>query len=505
MSASLLQNSIIFGEETLKELEAKTGSVPRSQHNPVINVTNTKGIFESDKKPQVVNMNIFQNSQVVSSERWWKPSANGKKRIMLCGTYPIAASNGYSKVVYYICKYLGTFDDIELTVYGFQNFVMTSGSNIRNDIPPSVKIHDAYATENPKRNGFGELEISSYLKANPQDVIIIFNDAVVTSALTQNILKDCGSERHNFRLVSYMDQVYPYQKKDYINLLNNCFDAVIAFTPYWEGIARKLGIKESMPMYSFPHGFDEKLYFPIPMKLCRMYFNFDPDAFMVLNLNRNQPRKRWDVTMIAWAEFVERHYQANVKNKKGDFKTNKHTRRPIKLVVGTQMDGYWDLMDVLENEIKFRDVPFEYAKSTIQRVNMPQQLSDRDINILYNSCDVGLNSADGEGYGLCGFESAALGKAQVSANIGGMKEFLNPQNSILIDPVMSLYLDNKSKGIPGKTELTNPHEYAEAFWRYFSNPELVEKHGRRGRENILTHYRWETLVTYFYKTIIPKL
>jgi hypothetical protein len=25
-----------------------------------------------------------------------------------------------------------------------------------------------------------------------------------------------------------------------------------------------------------------------------------------------------------------------------------------------------------------------------------------------------------------------------------------------------------------------------AFWKYFSNPELVEKHGKKGRENILT-------------------
>ena len=33
---------------------------------------------------------------------------------------------------------------------------------------------------------------------------------------------------------------------------------------------------------------------------------------MVLNLNRNQPRKCWDHTIIAWVEFVEMHYKANV-------------------------------------------------------------------------------------------------------------------------------------------------------------------------------------------------
>ena len=465
----LTTSTIIVGEETLKETQTKISS-----------------------------MTLHSNS-------WWKPSPNGNKRIMLCGTYPIGTSNGYSKVVYYISKYLGQYEDIDLTIFGFQNFANTSGANIRNDIPSRVKIHDAMAHENPRRNGFGELEIGEFIKKNPQDVIIIFNDNIITSALTQTIINECGSERRNFRLVSYMDQVYPYQKKNYIELLNQYFDAIIAFTPYWQDIARKLGIRESMPMYSFPHGFDCRLYYPIPTNIARMYFGYDENAFMVLNLNRNQPRKCWDHTIMAWVEFVERHYQVNVKNQKGDFKTNKHTKRPVKLIVGTQMDGYWNLMDVLENEVKFRDVPLDYVKDTIVPVNMPQQLSDRDINILYNSCDVGVNNCNGEGHGLCQSDQLGVGKPQVCPNIGGLKEFLNEYNSTLINPVSSMYLDNKSAGIGGKAEITNPHDFAEAFWKYFSNPELAEKHGKRGREQMLSHYRWESLVEYFYKRIIPQL
>ena len=397
--------------------------------------------------------------------------------------------------------------DIDLTIYGFQNFGATIGAAIRNDIPSRVKLHDAFATENPKRNGFGEKEIGNFLKENPQDVIIIFNDAIITSALTQTILNECGIDKNKFKLISYMDQVYPYQKKNYIEVLNRYFDAIIAFTPYWEGIARKLGIKDNIPIYYFPHGFDYKLYHPIPMNIARIYFKFPDDAFLVLNLNRNQPRKRWDTTIIAWAEFVEKHYQANVSKvlKKQDYKINKFTTRPIRLVVGTAMDGYWNLMDVFENEIKFREVPWEYAKDTVIAVPAPQQLSDRDINILYNSCDIGLNSADGEGFGLCGFEGLALGRPQVSANVGGIKEFMNNNISTLIEPSFKIYLDNKSNGIGGAAELTDPHLYAEAFWKYFSNPELVEKHGKKGRQHILTNYRWESVVDYCYKKIIPNL
>ena len=101
---------------------------------------------------------------------WWYPSKNGKKRIMWCGTHPIQ-SNGYSRVMYYIGKYLAKYKDIELTIYGFQNFNNVGGQDIiRGDIPKNVIIHDAYACEDPKRSGFGEKEIGNYLKQNPQDL-----------------------------------------------------------------------------------------------------------------------------------------------------------------------------------------------------------------------------------------------------------------------------------------------------------------------------------------------
>ncbi len=441
------------------------------------------------------------------SSEWWKPSPNGKKRIMWCGTHPIQ-SNGYSRVMYYIGKYLSKYKDIELTIYGFQNFNILGGQEVlRGDIPKNVIIHDAYASEDPKRSGFGEKEIGGYIKEHPQDIIIIFNDAIITTSLTATIINECGNYRNKFKLISYMDQVYRYQKKEYIQLLNTFYDGIIAFTPYWKEVAYKLGIRKTMPIYVFPHGFDHKLYYPIDQRIARLYYNYDDNDFMVLNLNRNQPRKRWDTTIIAWIEFVERHYNVNVTKKitKVDCKINKHTSRPIKLVIGTMVDGYWDLSNVIENEVKFRDVPLDYVTNTIITVQAPQQLSDRDINILYNACDVGLNTADGEGFGLCGFEGLALGKAQVSSYVGGMREFLNENIALIVKPKINMYLDNKSTGIGGIAELTDPHDYAEAFWKYFSSPELVEKHGYKGRQHILTNYKWENMVDYLYNRILVNL
>ena len=462
--------------------------------------------FTDNKDVKLPSYNIIKNDLTDNNNNnnWWFPSKNGKKRILWAGTH-ILQSNGYSRVMYYITKYLGNYEDIELTIYGFQNFnTCEFQKNLRNEINPSVVIYDAYANENPKRNGFGEKEIGDYIKKHPQDIIIIFNDAMVTSALTADIVNNCWDQKKNFKLISYMDQVYIYQKQDYINLLNTYYDAIIAFTPYWKEIAYKLGIKKDMEIYVFPHGFDHNLYYPIDKNVARLYYNYDNNDFMVLNLNRNQPRKRWDTTMMAWAEFVDRHYQVNVL-KKSNLGGNKHTSRPIKLIIGTDMNSHWDLLDVFVHYLKNFEVPIEYALKTLIPLKSPQQLSDRDINILYTFCDVGLNTADGEGFGLCGFEGLAVGRAQVSSYVGGMREFLNDNISILIRPKVNIYLDNKSNGIGGVAEICEPKDFADAFWKYFSNPELMNKHATRGRQHILTNYRWENMVEHLYKNIISKL
>jgi len=438
-------------------------------------------------------MNILANGENFGKNRDILITINPKllhkkTRVLFCGTYPIGQSNGYSRVVYYVSKYLGVKDDIQLTIYGFQNFKNTTSGG-RTDIPESVIIHDAYATEEPKRSGFGDKEIADYIKKNPQDIIIIFNDMVITTSLVKDIvLKLSTEERSKFKLISYMDQVYPYQKPEFINVLNEYFDAVIVFTPYWESVVKNLGLKKEMPTYCFPHGFEDKLYFPIPKTLARTYYKMPPDAFVILNLNRNQPRKRWDHTMMAFANVVERHYKLK-------------DARPIRLMIGTALKGFWNLMDIYDNELKKRAIPIDIGRQYISTIDNPQQLTDRSINIIYNACDIGINTCEGEGFGLCQFEHLALGCPQIVANIGGFKEFINQNNSTLIEPKWNYYIDNVRDGIGGFAEVSNPNDFADAIWDYYINPEKVKEHGLNGRREIIQHYSWETTVNLLYKII----
>jgi len=65
---------------------------------------------------------------------------------------------------------------------------------------------------------------------------------------------------------------------------------------------------------------------------------------------------------------------------------------------------------------------------------------DDDINVFYNLADVGVNSADGEGWGLCNFEQMGVGVPQVVPDIGGFKEFITSSNSIIVKPERSFII-----------------------------------------------------------------
>jgi glycosyltransferase involved in cell wall biosynthesis len=255
-----------------------------------------------------------------------------------------------------------------------------------------------------------------------------------------------------------------------------------------------LGLKKEIPCFVFPHGFDHELYYPIPRSIARLFFNLPDDAFVVLNLNRNQPRKRWDHTMIAFAEFTAEYYKYSLAH------PNEKLRK-IRLMVGTSLEGPWDIKVIYQHELRLRDVPISFAEDFIVGLSNPQQLSDKDINVLYNACDVGINTCEGEGWGLCQIEHLAVGAPQVCPKIGGLQEFLNNDNSTLIDAKWKYYIDKGRDPIGGIAEIGDPNEYGQALWKYYMDPALCEKHAKQGRKDILTHYRWETVVEYFYHLI----
>ena len=70
-------------------------------------------------------------------------SSQEKKRVIFCGTHP-AQFNGYSKVVYELCKNLLNNTDIELFVFGFQNFYKSEIHGKERVLENCEEIYDVY-------------------------------------------------------------------------------------------------------------------------------------------------------------------------------------------------------------------------------------------------------------------------------------------------------------------------------------------------------------------------
>jgi D-inositol-3-phosphate glycosyltransferase len=145
-----------------------------------------------------------------------------------------------------------------------------------------------------------------------------------------------------------------------------------------------------------PHGVDTAIFHRLDRRTARQQLFPDRpelwDAFLVLNANRPVPRKRIDLTIEGFAAFA------------------RQAPPQVKLYL------HHAILNVAE-----RDQILAWARQcdVVDRLILPPvsedttPTSDARLNLIYNACDVGVNTAMGEGWGLVSLEHAATGAAQV--------------------------------------------------------------------------------------------
>jgi len=404
------------------------------------------------------------------------------RKVILCGTHP-AQYNGYSKVMFELSKYLAECPDLKLHIFGFQNFYDSNEHKTERKLSANVEVFDVYANEDPKNKGFGEKIIVDYIQNIDPDIVIIYNDLVVINSLIEQIK---SIENRRFKLIPYIDIVYKNEKNALIKNIDKLCDGGIMFTKYWENVIKYQGFTKKT--YILEHGFNKDNFYPIPKKLCRKFFNMKESDFVIVNLNRNQPRKRWDICLMSFIKFV-----------------SKHIGEPIRLLIATSMHGGWDLSDLIVSECRKYDIKIEDLKKHLIILQNPQQISDFDINIMYNVGDIGLNTCDGEGFGLCNFEQAGVGVPQIVPNIGGFKDFfIKGKNSILIDPKWTYYCDHSRDFVAGEAEVCDVDDYINALEFYYTHRQIISNHGEAARANILANYSWKSKGKHLYDIIMEE-
>lgn len=419
--------------------------------------------------------NIFGNLEALIKDAGLEIPHKQKKKFMLVGTHT-HQTTGYSKVTYHLIQELAKIPELEIYHFGFQKFA-TFPQGYR-DYPSNVDVYDCASKEMrgefPAENGFGYSQLPIYIKNVKPDVIMIYNDAGVICKFLDKIdelLTD--EERSHFKTFIYLDQVYITQRPDLISRIDKAAHVYFAFTDYWRTILKEHGITK--PIHIIRHGFDSNQFKPLDKLTVRKRLGIPDNMFLLLNLNRNTPRKRHDIVVTAFAELVARH-----------------PTKPLALmcICDAGEHGGYPIQEIYFRELNKRKVPIQFHAHKLMISKESMKYTDEFINELYAISDIGITAAEGEGFGLCQFEAMGIGIPQVVPNIGGFKDFcINGVNSITVEPITRNYIPYALGALGGVAELIDAIDLANAAEEYLLDSSLRIKHGAAAKETVLS-YQW---------------
>jgi D-inositol-3-phosphate glycosyltransferase len=257
------------------------------------------------------------------------------------------------------------------------------------------------------------------------------------------------------------------------------WDMAITFTIPCAHRILSHGIKPSK-IGVLPHGVDNTRFYPIDKKEARRQLRLPEDKFIVLNANRNQPRKRIDLTIQAFAKFAVDNPDAM-----------------LYLHMGTKDLG-WDVMALFQQEMKRRGL--EDSKRLIltsQNINYTDAPPDELLNVIYNACDVGLNTADGEGWGLVSFEHASCKKPQIVPNHTACADIWKEAGALAN---ISTWIVDKDLGV--ERGLVDTDHVVQLLDELQSNPDIYEDVAQACYDvTQRPEYRWEHIASGFSQAV----
>ena len=331
-------------------------------------------------------------------------------RFVLVSTH-VDQTTGYSKVAYNLLRQVSSLaPKVKTFHFGFQRH--PDRKNIRR-LPDSVTGYDAAANEDPREEGFGFNKIAEYLEMVRPDVVMIYNDPLIICKFIEAMKYEKATA--SFKLWLYVDQVYTGIAKPLVDTMNKQASAIYCFTEEWARTYATYG--DCPPLKVIEHGLDAAEFTCMSRDqrmALRRNLKIPTDAVVFLNANRNSQRKRLDTMIMGFVHLL---------TKKPDV--------PMYLMVVTAMNpqqgAFYDLQRIFIHELKLANLDIDTYSNRLMIVDTahPNTLTDAQINDIYNMTDIGVNTSDGEGFGLCQLEHLYTGAPQVVTSVGSYSAFLD--------------------------------------------------------------------------------
>lgn len=411
-----------------------------------------------------------------------QPPQSQKVKLLLVSTH-INQASGYAKVSFGLLKELAKIPWLTVHHYGIQAH---PNLHLQRAYPPTVIVHDAAALEVNKKEGggFGYSELGPIVEQLQPHVVMLYNDIVVCTKYLSTLIPLKIQKGLNFQVWTYLDQVYEVQPSELLETLQRDTDRFFAFTHEWKDILRRQGI--TRPIDILQHGYDAQLVQTTAGKnLMRQRMGIPPEIVLFLNVNRNQPRKRLDLLIMAFVDLIVRH----------------PTKLLFLMCVCDKGDkGGFPLFEIYRRELVLKGVQPALFANRLLVSGKEMSMTDEEIAQFYTVADVGVSTADGEGFGLCAFEQMGLGIPQVLTNVVGHRDYCEKDNSLLVDTVLRTYMPVCLSGQGGDPRLVDPAVFSRAMEKYVIEEDLRYLHGENAKKKVAT-YTWPAVTS----TLVKRL
>lgn len=385
----------------------------------------------------------------------------------------ISQTSGCGKISYNLLKELSKHSSwLKIVQFSTQKTTAVT----ERSIDSSIKVHDFTGNSNSAdkksqtqqtqaEHLLGLTEFPNVIRREEPDILLIYDNMINITRYTECLRQN--NINRTFRIWVFVDQRHPFMPPPAVDIINRDSDRVFVYTKEWKSHFLELGVIRPIDVVSY--GIDSSVIRVIPRNVARQSAGLPNDITVILSTHRNQPHKKLDVSIMAFVELITKFPAKNI----------------FLLCVCDKGElGGYSLFEMFSNELKSRSAPLDYFGNRLLITSSPASYCYKDdqMNMFYNLADIGLNCADGEGFGLCPLEQMAVGIPQVVSDVIGHRDFCNSSNSLIVKSKSKFYIPNAQSPMGGETYPVNPSDVANALEQYILQDDLKKAHCASAKE-----------------------
>jgi len=354
--------------------------------------------------------------------------------------------------------------------------------------PHNFPFHIYPMILNNEKDPYGRKYFENLLPQLDFDILLMNQDSFIIKDFLRGAINESRNRGKRFKTVVYFP-VDGKPKRDWIESMSLC-DQPITYTKWAQKqcISVFPDINDKLD-YAY-HGVNMENFFPYPddvrKQLRQRYFNKHADKFIILNLNRNQPRKDIPRSVAAFKEF------------KKDYPNSVLYLHMAVVDFGWNMAEVCNQFDLVVGE----DVLFPNPETFTTQSGFPIHV----VNELYNCADVCISTTLGEGVGLSLLEAMASKTPFIGPNNTALSELLDEGRGYLAE-----CFNNKSMFVVLSHDndvvrpLTDVYSMVKQLKKVYDNPDKAKITAERAYKWVKDNLSWEKNIVPIFHNHILKL